>query len=71
MVEWMLTSGGIVAFAITAMEIFGNTGAKSVRYVQNSGTTWQTMTDADLDALLAEFSGPSDEDRRPDLRLVA
>ena len=72
MFEWILTTGGIAGLSVTALALFSGSGEQAATAESHEPTgAWQTMTEAELDALLAEFSRSGNEDRRPDLRLAA
>jgi hypothetical protein len=68
MLEWILTSGAIAAFAAASLELFRESGPEITSLAPAS---WQTMTDADLDALMVEFSDGGNEDKGPAVRLAA
>lgn len=68
MLEWILTSSAIAAFSAASLELFRESGPQMASLAPAS---WQTMTDAELDALLAEFSDGGNEDRGPGVRLAA
>ena len=69
MLEWILTSGAIAAFSAASLELFRESGVEPAG--NGTRTGWQTMTEADLDALMEEFSRCGNEDKGPEVRLAA
>jgi hypothetical protein len=64
MFSWILTSGAIAAFSIGALELFREGGSSATVIDQpraNGRSPWQPMTDAEWDAILAEFAAPETE----------
>jgi hypothetical protein len=71
MLTWIVTSACIGTFSAAALELFRECDDSSPCVEDQTAGRWQHFTDADLDALVGQFSCTSEEARETGRSLAA